>query len=97
MGKTWTEKEDEICCKVAVDTYVIERKRIHVNECANIIHSCEGIEHNKNIVVVRLQNIKALLDEMNVPNTLDVSPLSHAGKQTRACLVAYLEECGVKK
>ena len=95
-GKFWTEKEDEICCKAVVDTYVIGRKHIHVDECANMIHSCEGIEHDKNIVRMRLQNIKSLLEDMNIPNTLDVRPLSHAGKQTRACLVAYLKECGVK-
>lgn len=75
---------------------LIGRKYLHVDECAKIIHSYEGIEHEKNIVRMRLQNIKALLDDMSVPNTLDVRPLSHAGKQTRACLVAYLRECGVK-
>lgn len=92
VGKYWTEKEDTICCKVVVDMYVIGKKFILVDECASLIHSYEGIEHEKNIVRMRLQNIKALLEEMGIPNTLDVRSLSHAGKQTRACLVACLKE-----
>lgn len=95
-GKSWTREEDEICCKAVVDEYVIGKKHIDVDDCVSRICSCKGIEHEKNIVRMRLQNIKALLDEMGIPNTLDVKPLSHAGRQTRACLMSCLEKCGIK-
>lgn len=93
--KKWTKKEDEICCKIVIDIYVIEKKNTSIADCVKHIHSCEGIEHEETSVKMRVQNIKALLEDMGIPNTLDISPLTHTGKQTMACLIAYLKECGV--
>lgn len=91
----WTKKEDEICCKIVIDIYVIEKKNTSVADCVKCIRSCEGIKYEENSVKMRMQNIKALLEDMGISNTLDVSPLAHAGKQTLACLIAYLNECGI--
>ena len=94
----WSEKEDEICCKTVVDEYVIGRKDTYIEDCITDIKSNKDIaERDRGSIRMRFQNIKELLEEMGVPNTLSIKPLANAAKQTRRILMSYLENAGYLK
>ena len=92
----WTVEEDEICCRACVDEYVINKSHMNVEFCIKFIMNNPNIKRDSGTLKMRIQNIKAILDEWKVPNTLNISPLNHAGRQTRAILKALLEENGIE-
>ncbi len=95
-GKPWSIKEDELCCKAVVDEYVIGKKETRREHFLALVHANKDIsKRDKSSIRMRVQNIKALLEELGIPNTLELKPLANAAQQTRACLLKYLEECGI--
>lgn len=99
MNRTkWNKEEDEICCKAIVDEYVIAKRNTSVEDCIKQIHANADIsERDISSIRMRIQNIKGILVELDISNTLDITPLANAAMQTRACLIAYLEECKIIK
>ena len=92
----WTIEEDEMCCRAVVDEYVINRRHMHVDTLITWIMKNPQMQHGAGIVRMRIQNIKSILDEWNVPNTLNISPLKHAGQQTRTILKAIIDEQNIE-
>lgn len=92
----WNIREDEVCCRVCVEKYVVEKRHIDIELCLEIIKKNPVIsQRNTKSIRMRIQNIKALLNEWKIENTLDISPLNHASSQTRRCLQRILKEFGV--
>lgn len=92
MGILWSEEEDRICCEAVVRDFVKSNTNKAVADVLDEICAHKEMAHNKNIVKMRLQNIKHLLDIMSVQNSLPLSPLSHAGKQTERILRDVLRQ-----
>lgn len=95
--KPWTVEEDVCCCKVCIDLYVVQKEKVYIEECVEKIKSCSEMNgRDKGSIRMRVQNIKALLKELKIQNTLDVRPLANAAKQTRDILEACLENANIK-
>ena len=94
--KKWAIEEDEICCRACVDECVINKYHSSVDSIISYIMRDPRIQRSPGIIRMRIQNIKAILDEWRIPNTLYVSPLIHAGRQTRLVLKAILDEQNIE-
>jgi len=92
----WTVEEDEICCRACVDEYVINKSHMNVEFCIKLIMNNPKIKRDSGTLKMRIQNIKAILDEWKVPNTLNISPLNHTGQQTKAVLREILKEHNIE-
>ena len=92
----WTIEEDEICCRACVDEYIINKQHMNVDTLVTFIMKDARIHRGAGTVRMRIQNIKAILDEWRVPNTLNISPLKHAGRQTRTILKVILDEQNIE-
>lgn len=86
MGILWSEEEDRICCEAVVRDFVKSNTNKAIADVLDEICAHKEIKHGKNVVRMRLSHIKHLLTIMNVQNSLPLSPLSHAGKQTERIL-----------
>ncbi|WP_440557386.1 hypothetical protein [Treponema succinifaciens] len=92
----WNIEEDEACCRVCVEKYVVEKRHIDIELCLEIIKKNPVIsQRDTKSIRMRIQNIKALLNKWKIENTLDISPLNNASSKTRRCLQRILEELGV--
>jgi hypothetical protein len=94
----WKVEEDIICCEICVYEYVIKQDVTLINVCIEKITQHASI-YNREIGSIRqrIQNIKYWIDELHVENTIPVSPLSHAGIQTKKTLMRCLENIGYLK
>lgn len=93
----WAVAEDEICCKMCVDLYVVRKEVIDIEKCVERIKDySEMQERDKSSVRMRIQNIKALLEDLGIENTLDIRLLNNAAKQTRDVLEECLKNAGIK-
>ena len=91
----WSLEEDNICCKVCVDEYVINKRHMNVDFCLGLIMKNPRVCKAPGSIRMRIQNIKAILEEWEIPNTLYVSPLKNTAWQTRVALRGYLNEQGL--
>lgn len=97
MRKLWSDKENEICCEICVQKYVIEKSSISANECVKIIkENPEFSSRTEGSIRNKIQNIKFLLDSWNIPNTIPISIRSHASSQNESILKKVLKENNIK-
>ena len=91
----WKLEEDIICCEVCVYEYDICKNDTNVNVCIDKIKQHASI-HTREVGSIRqrIQNIKYWIEELHIENTIPVSPLSHAGIQTKRTLMTCLENAG---
>lgn len=93
MGISWSKKEEEICCKISVQKYVIEKSSISASSCVKIIkENPEFSSRSKGSIRNKIQNIKYLLDTWNIPNTIKISGRPHASLQNETFLKNVLKE-----
>ncbi|MBQ3824528.1 MAG: hypothetical protein II811_00160 [Spirochaetaceae bacterium] len=94
----WKVEEDSICCEVCVYEYVIRKSNMDINTCIDKIKQHASIcNREAGSIRQRIQNIKYWIDELQVANTIPVSPLSHAAVQTKKTLITCLENAGYLK
>ncbi|WP_294429672.1 hypothetical protein [uncultured Treponema sp.] len=94
----WKLEEDIICCEVCVYEYVIKKNSIDMNTCIeNIKQHASIYQREVGSIKERIQNIKYWIEELQVENTIPVSPLGHAAKQTKQALINCLENAGYLK
>lgn len=87
----WSEDEDKIICKICVDEYVLKKGSLDIESCLDKIMSTKNFEnHGRGSVRMRIQNIKAVLDDLKIPNTIPITALSNAATQTRKILLNLL-------
>ena len=97
MGTSWTKKEDEILCEYCIEQYVLKKS---CSPIGIIVSSCvsnsafEGREAGS--IRMRVSNIKAILEENNIPNTVPLKQLSNFAKQTESILLALLVKHGIR-
>lgn len=94
----WKIEEDIICCEVCIFEYVINKNTTDINSCiAKIKKHASIYQRDVDSIRNRIQNIKAWLAELNIENTIPVSPWSNAAKQTKQALIKCLENTGYLK
>lgn len=92
MAKTkWSVEEDTILSKLCIEKYVKGKEDLDIETFLNniMIHK-EFEDRDKGSVRMRIQNIKAVLNELGMPNTIPITPLVNASKQTRKILLDIL-------
>ncbi len=92
----WKSEEDIICCEVSVYEYVIKKSDLDINSCIEKIKEHASIyQRDSKSIKSRIQNIKFWIGELYIENTIPVSPLEHASKQTKKILINCLENAGI--
>ncbi len=90
---SWTEVEDKICCQAFLEEYVFLKKDTDVEKVLDDIKDYENfIERDRSSIRMRLQNIKALVEELHIQNTARITPLNNAASQTRRILQEELKK-----
>lgn len=88
----WTIEEERICCENIVSTYVISKATTDVEDVLQKIKLYpEFAMRDIGSIRMRIQNIKALLEEFEIQNTLTLKPLRNVAKQTREVLLDNLK------
>jgi len=94
----WKLEEDIVCCEVCIYEYVICKNATDITTCIeNIKQHASICNREVGSIRQRIQNIKYWIEELHVENTIPVSPLSHAGIQTKDALIRCLENAGYLK
>lgn len=97
MGIKWTENENEICCKICIQKYVIEKSLISANEVVKIIkQNPEFDNRSEGSIRYKIQYIKYLLDSWNIENTIPISAQPNASSQNEESLRKVLLENKIK-
>lgn len=92
----WTEEEDKLCCDLCVTKYVMEKHKFNKEKClAEIFEDPVISGKSKGSVSERIQNIKYILEDIQIKNTLDIAPREHVAKQTRKYVLDVLEKNGL--
>lgn len=94
--KKWTIEEDIACCNACIDNYVTEQSCMERERFVDKVSSMPQFAgRDKSSVRMRIQNVKALLEEMHIENSLPIRPLANVAKQTRETLKNLLQERGI--
>ncbi len=93
--KNWSDKENEICCEVCVDLYVLQKTNASIKECVNKIKLQPEIANRKyGTIRNKIQNIKYFLDAWNIPNTLKIAGRENGSSRNKEILENILKELG---
>lgn len=96
MKLKWTEEDDEICCKVCIKKYVVNRCTTKVSDCIYDIKQYPCMKNlSEGSIRCKIQNIKALLDSWHVENSIPVAGRANASQQNMLQLQHCLEEEGI--
>lgn len=85
----WTEKEEAICC---YEYLKYSLQDIYIKDYQTIVDKLSSMlpEISKNSLKMKLQNIKHLCLENNIPDFIKISPLYNASNTNRDFLRAIL-------
>ena len=87
----WTMAEDEHCCKRYVEEYVIRKSNMDMSSFARLL-SKELPEIKENSIKMKITNIKQILIEMEIEDTLTAKPLKNYSKQNKLAMEKVLKE-----
>lgn len=92
MGKhAWTLDEDLFCCKACVRYFVIEKNHIPINDLVQeLATKLPNIPSSS--IRMKVQNIKQLMEESGIDNTLDIKPLANYSKKNERAMKIALAE-----
>lgn len=79
---TWTFEEDLYCCETCIQRFVVERSTMTIPELLTelSIH-CPDISVRS--LRMKISNIKQLLEENELENTLPIKPLGNYSQQNK--------------
>ena len=89
----WTNDEIEIVYKTIIQEYVLNEQK-DINTILDILYE-ELREISSGSIKNRVQNLKSLLMEWEVPNSLNISPLAHVASKDRKILKQLLDNYDV--
>jgi hypothetical protein len=87
--ETWSEYENKLCCKICVEHYVVNKYPFQLEK---LLTKLSEINKKKDSIRMKIQNIKFILDDMGIENTLEIAPLKNASMQNRKTMLEILEE-----
>ena len=94
MDVEWNKEEDEICCQISLEEYVIKKGQANIDDIANKIKAQAEIKRERTLgaIKMRIQNEKAVLEELNIENTIPLGILKNYSKQTDAAVRDFLSK-----
>ena len=90
----WTMEEDVYCCRRYVEQYVIKKSSMEfLTFLKQLDNELEDVQQGS--IRMKIQNIKQVLMELEVEDTLVVSPLKQYSKQNRKAMEEVLKEMNI--
>ena len=87
----WTIAEDEYCCKRYIEEYVIKKSNMEMRSFTKLL-SKELPEIKESSLKMKITNIKQLLMDMGIDDSLNVKPLKNYSTQNKRAMEKALKE-----
>jgi hypothetical protein len=87
----WTVEEDQLCCSRYLAYFVVNKSSMDVSQFINVLQK-EPPSIKPNSLKMKVQNIKQILIEKGIKDTLVLSPLAKYSQQNMRAMVAVLRE-----
>lgn len=81
----WTFQEDQECCETCVQQFVVNKSNLSANELIKDL-SDKLPEIPETSLRMKISNIKQLLEEHGIDNTLNIKPLAKYSKQNERAM-----------
>ena len=91
----WTFSENVYCVEVVFENFVLKKYHLLTAVIEEIYRNFNG-EIKKASIAMKLQNIKTLLNEYKIENTLEIAPLEHISTDNRNAFVFVYEKYQTK-
>lgn len=88
----WTIEFETKICKAVVKTYVIDKSRQSISNFLLCLNTYNNLEVPKSSIKMKISNIKAILEELNIDNTIPGGILSNYSRQNKRIVEKILEE-----
>lgn len=93
---SWSYEEDRYCCQMFFEHYVINKKNTNINSFVEMINkNFPNIKYNS--LKMKIQNIKQILFELNIQNTLECTPLINYSKQNFEAMIEVIDNNHIYK
>ena len=87
----WTYEENELCVEEIFKNFVIDGKYDYETVITKLYNHFNG-RIKKSSIKMKLQNIKYLLNQYNIPNTLTIAALQNVSKVNVAAFFAVAKK-----
>lgn len=87
----WTIAEDEYCCKKYVEEYVIKRSSMDMSSFVRLLNKALP-EIKEGSIKMKITNIKQILQDMGIEDTLVAKPLKNYSQQNKRAMQKVLQE-----
>lgn len=92
----WTNEENKFCCQMYVEYYINNKRNININSFVEMINKkLPYIKYSS--LKMNIQNIKQILLELNIKDTLECTPLKNYSKQNFKAMKEVIESNHIEK
>lgn len=91
----WTKEENEYCCRRYIEQYVINKGSMKASEFSRVLEKEIGTI-SAGSIKMKLQNIKQILIELGIKDSLKVTPLVKYSTQNKEVLEKVLKEMKIE-
>jgi len=92
----WTIEEDKLCCRRYLEIYSLQISNMTAGQFINMLQK-ELPSIPINSIKMKVQNIKRILTEKGISDTLTISPLCHYSQQNMQVMEEVLLEMNLGK
>lgn len=92
----WSYEEDLHFCNKYLDFFVVENSDISLSDFSRLVLASGITEISFNSAKAKVQNIKAILIDLNIPDSLKVAPARNYSKQNLKAMKFALKQRGLK-
>ena len=92
----WTFEEDLIFCNKYLDFFVEQKSNVSLSDFSRLVLASVSTEISFNSAKMKVQNIKAILIELNISDSLKTAPAKNYSKQNLEARKYALKQRGLK-
>ena len=92
----WTFEEDLIFCNKYLDFFVEQKSNVSLSDFSRLVLASVSTEISFNSAKMKVQNIKAILIELNISDSLKTAPAKNYSKQNLEAMKYALKQRGLK-
>lgn len=92
----WTFEEDLYFCNKYLDFFVIQKSNMSLSDFCRLLLASESAEINFNSARLKVQNIKEILIELHISDSLKTAPAKNYSKQNMRAMESALKQRGLK-
>lgn len=91
----WTKEENEYCCRRYIEQYVINKSSMKASEFSRVLEK-EIVTISAGSIKMKLQNIKQILIEFRIEDSLKITPLDQYSIQNKEAMEKVLKEMKIE-